>query len=92
MAGCKLHPPSLLLLRQIYAALRKIAAGEKCGGRKIYAKRDPKLVNLARQLHRPDPQRRPQSPRKIAAGLAEQGYVTPSGRPNSASAVASMLV
>jgi DNA invertase Pin-like site-specific DNA recombinase len=70
---------------------RKIAAGEKCGGRKNYAERDPELVNLARQLHRSDPERRPQSLRKIAAGLAEQGYVTPSGRPYSASAVASML-
>jgi DNA invertase Pin-like site-specific DNA recombinase len=36
---------------------RKIAAGEKCGGRKNYAERDPELVNLARQLHRPDPER-----------------------------------
>jgi hypothetical protein len=29
--------------------------------------------------------------RKIAAHLAERGYVTPSGRPYSASAIASML-
>jgi hypothetical protein len=60
-------------------------------GRKSYAERNTGLVTLARQLHRPDPERRPQSLRKIAAGLAERGYVTPSGRPYSASAVASML-
>jgi DNA invertase Pin-like site-specific DNA recombinase len=29
---------------------RKIAAGEKCGGRRSYAERDPELVSLARQL------------------------------------------
>ena len=28
---------------------RKIAAGEKCGGRKSYAERDPELVSLARR-------------------------------------------
>ena len=33
---------------------RKIAAGEKCGGRKSDAERDPELVSLARQLYRPD--------------------------------------
>lgn len=29
---------------------RKIAAGEKCGGRKSYAERDPEMVDLARWL------------------------------------------
>jgi hypothetical protein len=33
----------------------------------------------------------PQPLRKIAADLAERGCVTPSGRPYSASAIASML-
>jgi DNA invertase Pin-like site-specific DNA recombinase len=70
---------------------RKIAAGEKCGGRKSYAERDPHLVTLARQLHRPDPDRRPISLRKVAAELAKHGYVTRSGQHYSASAVASML-
>jgi DNA invertase Pin-like site-specific DNA recombinase len=70
---------------------RKIGAGEKCGGRKSYAERDSELVELARQLHQPDPDRRPISLRKVAAGLAERGHVTPSGRHYSASAIASML-
>ena len=70
---------------------RKIAAGEKCGGRKSYAERDPDLVKLARALHRPDPDRRPLSLRQVANALAAQGKVTSSGLPYSASAVASML-
>ena len=70
---------------------RKIAAGEKCGGRKSYAERDPDLVKLARALHRPDPDRRPLSLRQVANALAAQGRVTSSGLPYSASAVASML-
>jgi DNA invertase Pin-like site-specific DNA recombinase len=70
---------------------RKIAAGEKCGGRKSYAESDPELVKLARQLHRPDPDRRPVSLRQVSAALAAQLKVTPNGLPYSASAVASML-
>jgi DNA invertase Pin-like site-specific DNA recombinase len=70
---------------------RKIAAGEKCGGRKSYAERDPELVKLARELYRPDPDRRPVSPRQVAAGLAAAGKFTPNGLPYSASAVASMV-
>jgi len=72
---------------------RKIAAGEKCGGRKAYAEREggKELVALARALHRPDPDRRPVSLRAVAAALAERGYVTPSGRPYAPSAVASMV-
>lgn len=30
----------------------------KCGGGKSYAERNPEMVNLARELHRPDPERR----------------------------------
>lgn len=63
----------------------------KCEGRKSYAERAPELVALAKQLHRPDPGRRPASLRAVAAALAERGYVTPSGQHYSASAVASML-
>jgi hypothetical protein len=33
--------------------------GEKCGGRKSYAEAPPEMVELARQLRRPDPDRRP---------------------------------
>jgi DNA invertase Pin-like site-specific DNA recombinase len=45
---------------------RKIAAGEKCGGRKSYAEARPDMVALARQLRRPDADRRPIS---ITEGL-----------------------
>jgi hypothetical protein len=34
---------------------RKIAAGEKCGGRKSYAEARLEMVELARQLRRPLP-------------------------------------
>jgi DNA invertase Pin-like site-specific DNA recombinase len=63
----------------------------KCEGRKSYAERDPELVSLARQLYRPDPDRRPVSLRQVSAALAAAGKVTPNGVPYSASAVASML-
>jgi DNA invertase Pin-like site-specific DNA recombinase len=63
----------------------------KCEGRKSYAERAPELVALARRLRRPDPGRRPISLRTVSAALAERGFVTPSGQPYSASAVASML-
>ena len=64
----------------------------KCEGRKSYAEREggEELVSLARQLHR-NPNGRPHSLRAVAARLAERGYITPSGRHYSASAVASML-
>jgi DNA invertase Pin-like site-specific DNA recombinase len=64
----------------------------KCEGRKAYAEREggQELVAIARQL-RGGGDGRPQSLRKIAAELARCGYLTPSGRPYSASAVASML-
>jgi hypothetical protein len=53
----------------------------KCEGRKSYAERAPELVALAKQV----------SLRTVAGGLAERGFVTPSGRHYSAAAVASML-
>jgi DNA invertase Pin-like site-specific DNA recombinase len=64
----------------------------KCEGRKAYAEREGghELVAMARQL-RGNPNGRPQSLRRIAADLADHGYVTPSGRLYSASAIASML-
>lgn len=65
--------------------------GEKVEGRKSYAERNPKMVELARQLYQPDPAMRPISLRKVAAALAENGHVTPSGQTYSASAIASML-
>lgn len=64
----------------------------KCEGRKSYAEREggQELIALALQL-RANPSGRPHPLRKVAAGLAERGYVTPRGLPYSASAVLSML-
>jgi hypothetical protein len=59
--------------------------------RNSYAEAQPEMVELARQLRRPDPDRRPVTLRKIAAALAERGYVASTGRPYEAAAVASML-
>jgi hypothetical protein len=62
----------------------------KCEGRKSYAERDPELVDLARWLHH-NVDGRPYSLREVAAELAGYGYVTPSGKPYSASAISSMV-
>jgi len=67
---------------------RKRAASGKCEGRKSYAERDPELVERARELRAQRPRL---SLRDIAAALATENRVTPSGLPYSASAVASML-
>jgi DNA invertase Pin-like site-specific DNA recombinase len=99
--------PTAVLVRQVLGAIaqfdkattvaklkaardRRIAAGEKCGGRKSYAERNPEMVALARSLR--GTEGRPRPLRKVAADLAARGYVTPSGRPYAASAVASMLL
>jgi DNA invertase Pin-like site-specific DNA recombinase len=64
----------------------------KCEGRKSYAERENGKVLIAAAWRlRHNPKGRPNSLRKVAAGLAAQGFVTPSGRYYSASAVASML-
>ena len=70
---------------------RKRVERGKCGGRKSYVERNPEMVKLARELHRPDLERRPVSLRKVAADLADRGFVTPSGKLYSASAIASMI-
>jgi DNA invertase Pin-like site-specific DNA recombinase len=72
---------------------RKKAETGKCGGRKSYAEREggAELIALARQLRRPDRDRRPVSLRKVSAQLAERGYLSNAGTPYVASAVASML-
>ena len=57
----------------------------KCEGRKSLAERSPELVKAAHKLNDG------RSLRKIAAALAEQGFVTPSGKEYSATAVKSML-
>jgi DNA invertase Pin-like site-specific DNA recombinase len=69
---------------------RKRKANGKCEGRKSYAERDPELVDMARWLHH-NADGRAYSLRKVASELAGYGYTTPSGKPYSAAAVASML-
>src|SRR5262249_61812779 len=56
-----------------------------------YAEARPEMVELARRLRRPDLDRRPISLRRVAAALAERGYVASTGRPYEAAAIASML-
>jgi len=65
----------------------------KCEGRKTYAESNPALVATAKELsaHRKPGSVRNPSLRWIAARLAERGYVTPTGKQYSASAVQSML-
>jgi DNA invertase Pin-like site-specific DNA recombinase len=62
----------------------------KCEGRKSYAERDPELVDMARWLHH-NADGRPYSLRKVASELVGYGYTTPSGKPYSAAAVASVV-
>jgi DNA invertase Pin-like site-specific DNA recombinase len=73
---------------------RQKAETGKCGGRHRYAEKKggAELVALARELARPpDGYARRPSLRKVSAELAARGHTTPSGKPYSASAVASML-
>lgn len=72
---------------------RKIAETGKCGGRLSYAEREggEALIALARQLRRPDPERRPVSLRKVSNQLAERGFLSSAGTPYVPSAIASML-
>jgi DNA invertase Pin-like site-specific DNA recombinase len=74
---------------------RKRRSEGKCEGRKSYAERDPDMVALAKDLRGRDGQ---MSLRDVAKELAAhrldrapQGYMTPSGKQYSASAIASML-
>src|SRR5271157_1114286 len=64
---------------------RKRAKQGKCEGRKSLAEKRPEVVAAARELNDG------RSLDKISAALAEQGHLTPKGKPYSASAVQSML-
>jgi DNA invertase Pin-like site-specific DNA recombinase len=72
---------------------RKIAAGQKCGGRRSYAEMEhgAELIALARQLRQPVADRRPVSLRKVADRLAERGFLSLAGKPYVPAAVAAML-
>ena len=64
---------------------RKRAVQGKCEGRKSLAERSPELAAAARVLNDG------RSLRKIADALAEQGFVTPSGKVYAPSAIKGML-
>jgi DNA invertase Pin-like site-specific DNA recombinase len=66
---------------------RKIAAGEKCGGRKSHLESQPKVVGLAKALRR----KIGGSLREIAAELAAHGHLSRSGKPFTARSVNNML-
>jgi DNA invertase Pin-like site-specific DNA recombinase len=97
--------PTAVLVRQVLGAIaqfekaslvsklkaardRRIAAGIKCGGRKSHAEMNPALVAAAKALQAERPRL---SLRKIAARLAEQGFVGVSGGPYRSKSVQSML-
>jgi hypothetical protein len=89
--------PTAVLVGQVLGAIAQfekaitVAKLKTAHDRKSYAEARPGMVTLVRQLHRPDPDRRPISLRKVSAALAERGYVASIGRPDEAAAVASML-
>ena len=64
---------------------RKRAVQGKCEGRKSLAERSPEFAAAARALNDG------RSLRKIADALAEQGFVTPSGKVYAPSAIKGML-
>jgi DNA invertase Pin-like site-specific DNA recombinase len=67
---------------------RKRREQGKCEGRRSYAERAPEMVELAKALKSRGGR---VSLREVSAELAARGYMTPSGKPYSASAVQSML-
>ncbi|WP_063980211.1 recombinase family protein [Bradyrhizobium sp.] len=75
---------------------RKRATGKKVEGRKCYAEIDlaehgGKMIALARRLRRKAPKTGRRSLRDISAEMAKAGYVSASGKPYAAAAVARML-
>jgi DNA invertase Pin-like site-specific DNA recombinase len=95
--------PTAVLVRQVLGAIaqfekaslvaklrgardrKRERTGKKVGGRKSYAELDPALVARAKALAAG------LSLRAISALLADENYLTPSGRPYAAMAVRSML-
>jgi hypothetical protein len=73
---------------------RKRATGVKVEGRKSYIEREGglELVALAKKLHRYRAKRRRRSLREVSAELARAGFVTSTGKPYAAAAVAKMIV
>ena len=96
--------PTAVLVRQVLGAIaqfekaslvaklkaardrKRERTGRKVGGRKNYFEMRPEVVERAKQLKYGD-----RSLRVVSAMLADEGHVTPSGRPYAAMAVRSML-
>ena len=77
---------------------RKRATGVKVEGRKSYAELDAirhggrtPMIDLARRLRRKSPKGGQRSLRQVADELAKVGFVTSTGKPYAATAVARML-
>jgi DNA invertase Pin-like site-specific DNA recombinase len=70
---------------------RKRATGVKVEGRKNYAEINPEMVALARKLRRYKVQGRKRTLREIASELAKAGFITGTGKPYAAAAVAKMV-
>lgn len=95
--------PTTVLIRQILGAVaqfdkamtvaklrgareRKKAATGKCEGQKSWAERDPEMVKIARQLRKTG-----KSLNAVRAALAQQGFVSATGRPFTRSVVSRMV-
>jgi DNA invertase Pin-like site-specific DNA recombinase len=70
---------------------RKIAAGEKCGGRRSHAEARPEVVALAKLLRRRHPKNGQRSLREISAELAKRGYLNERGQPFNAMSIKNMV-
>jgi DNA invertase Pin-like site-specific DNA recombinase len=70
---------------------RKKAATGKCGGRKSYEERDPKMVALAKKLTRYTVDGRKRSLRDVAAELEAAGHTAKGNKRYTATAVARMV-
>jgi DNA invertase Pin-like site-specific DNA recombinase len=82
-----------MLVQQLRKARERIRAKTgKCEGRKSHQERRPETVALARKLRYANRRmREKRSLRELSAALAERGHISTSGKPYSASAIASML-
>ncbi|HEY7996667.1 MAG TPA: recombinase family protein [Steroidobacteraceae bacterium] len=83
---------SMLVLKLRAARDRKRTKGRKVEGRKSHLERTPTVVKLAKELRWASKRMsEKRSLRDVSAELAKAGHVSRSGRPYSASAIASML-
>jgi DNA invertase Pin-like site-specific DNA recombinase len=71
---------AMLVAKLKGARERKRAATGKCEGRKTYAERSPRMVTLAKRLHRYTIDKRQRSLRDIAAELKPQATPQPPAR------------